>query len=236
MENKQVKIRSICIDTLTAIMSNQYMTDANKPGFSKWVDLSQGIWQLIEALHDLEFEIIMIIGEPGTGKSSGMMTLPHNTNIWYNADKKNPIWKGGRQEYGTKKNPRSPYHVIPKTYNDIFAHLKKGLDSGKFEDDRFAILTGHVEPYKIGDDYNKRLKVIGNLTKRMDLEGKLDNVLYSSVIMKDDKHQYVLETHNDGYNTARTPMDLFEDTIPNDYNFVIKKLLEFTYGTENKNQ
>ena len=151
------KVRTVCIDTLTGIQNEMYMTDSKKPGHDKWADYGKGIWQLISDLQDLGFEIILILGEPGTGKSSGMRTLPHDTNIWFNADNKNPVWEGGKEEYGKKANPRMPYHLIPKTYKEITDHIKIGLEKGMFEEERYAILTGHTEDYKC---YQKDLTVL----------------------------------------------------------------------------
>lgn len=162
-----------------------------------------------------------------TGKSTGMRTLPHNTNIWFNADNKNPTWKGGKEEYGKKNNPRSPYHVIPRNYDDILNHIQGGLNNGMFEEERYAILTGHVETYKSGDDNKERLHVIGNLANKMFVERKFESVFYSRVKMEGNTPSYILSTQNNGYNSGRSPMGLFEPEIPNDYNFVINKLMEY---------
>lgn len=227
MAEEAVKIRSICIDTLTGIQNEIYMQEASKPGYDKWTDYGKDIWQLISNLQKEGFEIVLILGEPGTGKSSGMRTLPHNTNIWFNADNKNPVWVGGKEEYGKKHQPRLPYHVIPRSYRDIFDHIKKVKERGMFEDTKFAILTGHTEDYKTGLDTKKRLKTLGSLATKMQLEGKLETVMYSDVQKDSDKVTYILTTENDGLNTARSPMGLFPPVIENDYNLVITKLLEF---------
>lgn len=221
------KVRTVTIDTLTGIMNENWMTDSKKASHDKWADYGKGIWQLISDLQDLGFEIILILGEPGTGKSSGMRTLPPNSNIWFNADNKNPVWEGGSAEYGKKANPRGPYHLIPKTYKEITDHIKIGLEKGMFEEERYAILTGHTEDYKTANETKRRLKVIGNLATKMQLEGRLETVLYSDVRKDGESIEYVLLTQNDGYNTARSPQGLFEPVIPNDYNFVIEKLLTF---------
>ena len=189
--------------------------------------MGKGIWQLISDLQDRGFEIILILGSPGTGKSTGMRTLPHDTNIWFNADNKNPVWEGGKEEYGKKLSPRLPYHLIPKSYKDIINHIDLGLSKDMFEDDRYAILTGHTEDYKSGNENFKRLKVLGNLATKMQLEGRLETVLYSNVRRDGNKTEYVLETENDGLNTARSPMGLFEPVIDNDYQAVISKLLAY---------
>jgi hypothetical protein len=112
------------------------------------MDMGKDIWQLISDLQDRGFEIVLVLGEPGTGKSTGMRTLPPNTNIWFNADNKNPVWEGGKEEYGKKVNPRMPYHLVPKSYGDVIRHIDEGLANGMFEEERYAILTGHTEDYK----------------------------------------------------------------------------------------
>lgn len=224
-QQQQVKVRTICIDTLTGIQNEIYMTESKKPNHDVWADYGKGIWQLISDLQSKGFEIILILGEPGTGKSTGMRNLPHNTNIWYNADNKNPVWIGGKEEYGRKSSPRLPFHIIPKNYKDITDHIELGLSKGMFEDERFAILTGHIEDYKTGGDNKKRLKTLGKLTTKMQLEGRLEVVLYSEVKIEGEETKYVLCTENDGVNTARSPMGLFDKVIDNDYNFIIEKLL-----------
>lgn len=221
------KIRTVTIDTLTGILDEMFMTDSKRPTHDVWKDWAQTVWTFNSQLSDLGFETILIIGDPGTGKSSGMRTLPSKTNIWFNADNKNPTWMGGRKEYGTKNNPIAPYHVIPKSYDDILNHIKGGLERDLFEERRFAILTGHVEQYKSGNDTKDRLQIIGKLSNKLFIERKFESVLYSKVIMDKGEPTYVLETQNDGFNTARSYMGLFEPIIPNDYGFVIQKLLEY---------
>lgn len=225
MAEEQVKVRTICIDTLTGIQNEIYMQESKKPGYDQWTDYGKDIWVLISKLQELGFEIVLILGEPGTGKSSGMRTLPHNTNIWFNADNKNPVWVGGKEEYGKKVNPRLPYHIIPKNYSAIIKHIQDGLERNMFEEERYAILTGHTEDYKTGLDIKKRLKILGKLGTKMQLEGKLETVLYSDVRKNSGITEYILTTENDGLNTARSPMGLFPPIIENDYNLVIQKLL-----------
>src|SRR5690606_7810255 len=101
------------------------------------------------------------------------------------------------------------------------------LERGMFEEDRFAFITGHTENFKEGSETRVRLKTLGNLNNKMQLEGKLETVLYSVVEMEAGSPVYLLETQNNGYNTARSPMNLFEGKIPNDYNMIIEKLLNY---------
>ena len=221
------KISTICIDTLTQIQENQYMTDKKKPGHDKWKDYGQEIFRLINSLQDRGFEIILVLGPPGVGKSTGMRHLPSKTNIWFNADNKNPVWEGGRAEYGKKTAPIEPYHIIPKTYKDITDMLDEGLKADKFETDRYAILSGHTETFKEGIETRVRLKTLGQLSNKMQVEGKLETVFYANVEKDGDDLNYILETQNSGHNTARSPMGLFEGKIENDYNFIINKLKDY---------
>lgn len=221
------KIRTICVDTLTAIQVNDLMREKRKATLDKWRDYGQDIFTFMDDLQKLGFELIMILGEPGTGKSSGMASLPAGTNIWFNADNKNPVWEGGKEIYGKKNNPKMPYHMVPESYADIIAHIKEGLANNMFEEERYAIITGHTETYKVGMETRERLKTIGQIATKMQLEGKLETVLYSAVDMDGEKPRYVLVTQNNGSNTARSPQGLFEGRIDNDYNFVVNKLLSY---------
>lgn len=221
----QKQIRSIYIDTLTGIMNEMYMTARQKPGFDKWFDWGADIWKLVSTLNNRGYECIFLLGEPGTGKSSSMRNLPHNSNVWFNADMKNPVWLGGKEEYGTKFQPRLPYHVVPKNYADIINHLDLLEQRGMVADEKFAILTGHIETYKSGNETNQRLKVLGNLSTKMQLEGRAETVLYCSVNPDvESNDRYVFETQNNGFNTARTPMGMFAPVIPNDINLVLDTL------------
>lgn len=221
------KIRSICVDTLTAIQIEQYMTDRKKPGHDKWKDYGQDIWTFMADLQKLGFEIVLILGEPGTGKSSGQRTLEHDSNIWFNADNKNPVWIGGREEYGIKNNPRFPFHQIPTSYKQITDFLSDGISRQRFEDQRYAFLTGHIENYKSGNENMQRLKVLGNMATKMQLEGKLEAVFYSAVEREGSETKFILETQNNGFNTARSPQGLFEAKIENDYGLIVSKLLTY---------
>ena len=132
------KIRSICVDTLTGIQTEEYMRDKKKAGHDKWKDYGQDIYTFIGDLQKRGFELVLILGEPGTGKSSGMRTLAPDTNIWYNADNKNPVWIGGKAEYGTKNDPRPRYHVVPTSYKEIITHIDAGLENDGFEKERYV--------------------------------------------------------------------------------------------------
>jgi hypothetical protein len=222
----KVKIKSICVDTLTALQINQYMGMINKPNHDQWFDFGKDIYTFIVNLQKLGFTNILIIGEPGTGKSSGMRTLEKDTNIWFNTDAKNPVWKGGKEEYGTKKNPRQGFHFIPKEYDEIIKTLKS-LGRDAFIDEPICFLTGHIDTFKQGPETRVRLKTIGQVATKMQLEGKLETVLYSKVDMKDGSPNFVLDTQNNGYNTARSPQEMLPGIIPNDYKMILEAVLSY---------
>lgn len=224
---EETKIESICVDTLTSIQIEQLMREQKKPGYDQWRDYGTEIYTFILDLQALGFELILILGEPGTGKSSGMRTLDTKSNIWYNADKKNPVWKGGKQEYGTKNAPIKPYHVMPSSYADIISHIKEGIEKGMFADEKYAFITGHLENFKSGLDSMQRLKVLGKMATKMQLEGKLESVLYSTVTKESGDTKYQLETQNNGFNTARSYQDMFPDKIDNDYKYILDKIKEY---------
>jgi hypothetical protein len=203
------------------------MIEKKKPGHDRWRDYSQDIYTFILELQKLGFELILIIGAPGTGKTSGMRALEPQTNIWYNCDNKNPVWEGGKEIYGKKTSPIAPYHVIPESYSEIISHIKVGLEKGMFAIDRYAFITGHTENFKEGEVQRVRLKTLGQLTNKMQIEGKLETVLYTNVEKDGDKTNYILETQNSGYNTARSHQNMFEGKIENDYNFILEKLTNY---------
>lgn len=220
------KIRSIVVDTLTALQENQYMRDSSKPGFDEWTDFGKAVFTFIDDLLLKNFDVILILGEPGTGKSSGLRTLPSKSNIWFNNDRKNPTWIGGEEEYGKKFNPTPRFHVIPQSYEDIITVIDKVIAAGMFEDDKYAILTAHTETYKVGNLTKERLKTLGKQATKMRIEGKLETVLYSRTEKSKGKTVYILETENDSFNTARSKQQSkFPPKIPNDYNYIINRLM-----------
>jgi len=226
---KKKKIRTICIDTLTAIQENQYASDKKKPGHDKWFDYGITIFDFITRLQELGFETVLILGPPGTGKSTGMKMLTPGTNIWFNADNKNPTWKGGKLEYGKKDTPKAPYHVVPKDYNTIINHIKDLKKKGAFEEEKIAFITGHTETFKEGFESRVRLKTLGNLSNKMQIEGKLEMVLYTKVSKNESTGdtEFSLETQNSGTNTARSNEGMLEGIIKNDYQHIVDQILKY---------
>lgn len=59
------KIRTICVDTLTGIQQEEYMSSLRKPGHDEWADFGKQIYSFMGELQALGFEVVLILGEPG---------------------------------------------------------------------------------------------------------------------------------------------------------------------------
>lgn len=227
MALEQGQIKTICVDTLTTIQENQMSSAKKKPGFDEWYDWGTGVHHFLTQLQELGFTNVLIVGEPGVGKSSGMKTLDTESNVWYNADNKNPTWLGGGKEYGKKTSPRAPFHVIPKEYDTIIAHINALKSKGLLAEEPIAFVTGHVEGYKLGKEQRSRLKTLGKLANKMQVEGKLEVVLYAKAVKESGPVEYILETQNDGANTARSNEGMLPEVIKNDYKQVRDAILAY---------
>ena len=224
-----MKIRSVIIDAVTSIQESQYTASKKKPGHDKWFDYGKTILHFINELKRQRFEIILLVGEPGKGKTYSLRTLPTGSAVLYNADKRTPRWKGAKETFGTLSGPKDPFHILPDTYEDIISHIQGGINAGAFEEERFAIITGHTEIYKVGLENRERLFTLGQLTNKLKIESKLDLVFYSKAMKNEEGViEYYFEIETDGYNTARSWVGLFESSrIPNDMQAVIEACLKY---------
>ena len=130
--SKVKKIQSICVDTVNAIQNNQYMGMLDKKTMvtrDKWRDFGVDIYMFMDKLKAMGFEIVLVLGYEGSGKSYGIKHLEPGTNLWFNSDGKNPTFKniefGGekfkpREVYGTKQKP-TKFMVVPESYAEIIS-------------------------------------------------------------------------------------------------------------------
>lgn len=234
------KIQTIVVDTLNEIQNKQYigLLDANTMvSRDKWKDFGVDIYMFMKHLQDLGFETILILGKEGTGKSFGIKHLEPGTNIWFNSDKKNPTFKevefGGktypaRKVYGTKNNP-TKYMSIPSTYREIINYVEEVKKGGLLADVPVAFLIGHVEDYRLPEgEIGQKLKTLGGLATKMNIEGSVEYCLYSSIIVTGDKREFKFQTQNSGLNTARSSEKAFEtDVINNDYNLIYQAIQNY---------
>jgi hypothetical protein len=227
MALEQEQIQSICVDTLTSIQENEMSAAEKKPEFNEWFDWGIGVHRFLTQLLAEGFELVLILGPPGSGKSTGVKTLESGTNVLYNTDNKNPTWIGGRQEYGKKAAPIAPFHIIPASYDHIIEHVRALKSKGYLSKNPIAFISGHVENFKQGKEQRVRLKTLGKLANKMEVEGKLEVVLYSKVISDGAGVKYILETQNDGTNTGRSNEGMLPSIIPNDYKLVRDAIIAY---------
>ncbi len=90
----------------------------------------------------------------------------------------------------------------------------------------------HSETTSDGEGVRRtKAKTIGKLVDdKISLEGLFNLVLYGRVKKTKDGLAYVFETVNNGENTGRTPIDMFETPeIPNDLEIVRKAIIDYEY-------
>jgi hypothetical protein len=235
------KIQTICVDTLNAIQNNQYMGMLDKKTMvsrDKWKDFGVEIYAfMVEDLQSMGFETVLVLGYEGSGKSYGIKFLEPETNVWFNADKKNPTFKNiefgestvsARKVYGTKNKP-TKFMPIPKTYSDISNYIKSIKDAELLSDNPVAFIIGHVDDYKTsGGEIRQRLKTLGNLASKMNIEGSVEYCLYSKIIATGDKVDFKLDTKNSGSNTARASEDAFTKRyIDNNFNDIYQAIINY---------
>lgn len=235
------KIQTICVDTLNAIQNNQYMAMLDKKTMvtrDKWKDFGVDIYAfMVEDLQRLGFEVVLVLGYEGFGKSYGIKFLEPETNIWFNADRKNPTFKdvefgdtkvGARELYGTKNNP-TKFMPMPKTYKDITTYIEGIKQGGLLAETPVAFLIGHIEDYKASEgEYRQRLKMLGNLASKMNIEGSVEYCLYANIIRNGQNIQYKLDTKNSGSNTARASEGAFDSKyIDNNFNTVYQAIINY---------
>lgn len=221
-----MKIKSVVIDTLTGLMEQEYAEAGRRKIIDrvKWKDWALDVVHLVDFLRNEGFVCVIIAGYPGSGKSYGMKTLPEGSNVWYNCDKKNPTWQGGKAVYGSINTP-TKFHVLPKSYDEIMNHVKALKSKDVFDAEPIAFLIGHIEDFKTKDgQIRQRFKTLGNLTNKLDIEAKMTEVLYSEIIMDDnDTRQYLFRTVAQPTDSCRSSEGMFPtEYISNDFRVVIE--------------
>jgi hypothetical protein len=217
-------IKTIVVDTLNGIQQDEWMEMQKKAGHDEWLDFGKDIYTFILALQKRGFEIVEVPGYEGSGKSYGMKGLKKSTNIWFNCDKKNPTWEGGREEYGTKTAP-TKYHVLPNGYDAIIKHIDATIAGGFLDKNPIAFLTCHIEDFKSGTETRQRMKTLGKVATKMNIEGKMENVFYSKIVREGNTTKYYLATKNNGFNTGRSSEGMFkEELIPNNFQLIVDAL------------
>ena len=152
ISDQKPETKVIIIDTITAIMENEYMARAKEKGFDKYTDMALDTFNILITPDDLREDLTVL----------------------------------------------------------IMAHEQSDYDAEGSLQTSFKVVGG---------------KLIGQNIK---VEGRFNLVLYTDVVMVDNKPQYSFLTQSNGKNTCRTPKGMFTELkIPNDYSMVIKTMREY---------
>ena len=226
----EIKIKSIVVDTFTASQKNEILDkwEKGKATQDDWKDYGTDIVLFARKLNEAGFTCVGVLGYEGTGKSFGMKYLPSETNIWFNADSKNPTWKGGKEEYGTI-NDRTKFMRTPKTYAEVHSFIKVVKDAGKLDDNPIAFLIAHIEDYKSTDGkVRQKLKTLGKLANKINIEDMLNMCYYTEVTKEGEKISYKLRTKNSGNDTCRTMEDLHDELyIDNNFQQIVEAIEKY---------
>lgn len=216
------KVKTIIIDSITGMLDIQYIkqiTTRGKPNYDKWMNWGA---ELLEVYHkitsEFEWEIVQIIGKEGTGKTRSIKYLDPETTVIFDFDSKPfsfTMPDGKRPEVYYNKENKNRYK--PKSMEQLKSYLEAIHSKGHTP--RVFIL-GHVDTYKDKSDMiSERLRIIGAMGNKHNLEGSTVTCLYTEIRNQhdDDFNRYTFLTKNTGFNTARSIEGMFPRYIPNDY-------------------
>ena len=221
------KIKTVVVDTFTAFQKNDVLTkwEKGKATQDDWKDYGVDIVVFVKKLTEMGVTVVGVVGYEGTGKSFGMKYLPTKTNVWFNADRKNATWKGGKEEYGTITAP-SRYMKLPKSYDEVLNTIKAIKEQGLLDEEPVAFLLGHIEDYKsVNGQQRQRLKTLGKLANKMNVEDMFSMCYYTEVQREGLKTTYKFRTQNSGFDNCRS-LEAQHDsyTIDNNYQTVIEAI------------
>lgn len=223
------KFEVVVLDTINQIQNNKYMDMLDKNTMitrDKWKDFGVEIYMLYHFCKELGVEIVQVLGYEGSGKSYGIKFLNPETTLWLHADAKPITFKGGRQAYSREKGN----YTEPNTYEKVEKFIKFANDNRVDKSKPLVVfILGHIEDFKSEDGImRQRLKVLGNLATKLNIEGSLAHCYYTDISYVEDKPKYSLNTQNSGYNTARSLEELFETPlIPNNFQLVLEAIRKY---------
>lgn len=199
--------------------------------------------------------LVMIFGQSGTGKSTSLRNFDPEKVAVINVSRKPLPFRTKLQTYNTddyskimgamQKTERKSIVIDDATYLMVGEFMRNSKVSGyqkytdmaynfnaliefavKLPDDNVVYFMGHSEQM---DDGREHFKTIGKmLDNYVTVEGKFTIVL--KTVVQDGK--YMFSTHNNGQDTVKSPLGLFEsDLIDNDLAEVDKAIREY-WGIE----
>lgn len=201
-----------------------------KPNFDDWRDYGIEILKLYDFLKTYG-EVVQVLGLEGSGKTVGAYYLEPSTTLMINCDRKSLTFPNAEINY--PENGKN--HKIPPKGLQGYAYVKQLVQAAyEKRDPRMKklviICTGHTEMYKDNGIERQRLKVVGKLATKLNIEGSVIHSYYTEVSPNpglQEHERYQLITRNTGFNTGRSPMGMWaKDRIPNNYNMILYKILK----------
>jgi hypothetical protein len=222
------KYRSIIIDTINQLMNDQHIAlmEAKNRGatYDEWRDFGVDLLDLYSFIKSLPNTVpIQILGYEGSGKTVGGSFLNPDETYWLNIDKKPLTFANARKMYSVEKKN----YAIPTGYKEVKDAIKAIHSVSKVP--LIVFMLGHVEDYKAkGDVTRQRLKVLGKMATKYNIEGALSHTYYTHVdpeLKNTDPKRYLLRTVSDN-DTARSPMGMWEtEFIPNNLQLIVDKVV-----------
>lgn len=225
------KFDCVVLDTINEIQNQLYvklLKQKGKATYDEWKDYGVEILHLLHFIKQSGAIPVFILGYEGTGKTMGARTLDASKTLYLNSDLK-PITFKNKSGY-----KRGVNYAEPKTYDDVKKFIKLAQQTRDEGDPPLVVfIMGHIETYRGPDDeMRERLKVLGKMATRLNLEGAVVHTYYTDVDRDEQEPDLIwgLTTQNSGYNTARSPEGYFEEfRIPNDLSVILNKIQEDTY-------
>ena len=222
------KYRVAIIDTINQLQADVHLDLMEKKNrgatYDEWRDFGVELLDLYNYIKSLPNTIpVAILGFEGSGKTVGGSFLNPDETYWLNIDKKPLTFIGARQKYSReKKNYKiiTGYKECKETIAAIHANSKDPL---------IIFMMGHIEDYKSKGTDRQRLKVLGKMATKYNIEGALSHTYYTHIDedkKATDPERYKLRTlsMND---TARSPMGMFEtEHIPNNLQLIVDAILK----------
>lgn len=216
--------RCVIIDTINSTQNDEYMSMLDRNEMitrDKWRDFGVNIYMLLDNIKKLpDAEIVLVLGYEGSGKSFGIKGLDPNTTMWLHTDKKGITFKGGRQNY--KKEFKNYFDTEIDSYDTLNAFIER-THAKRVKDKPFVVfILGHIEDYKVEVQTRQRLKVLGNLATKMNIEGSVTHCYYTQINKIPGGVEYKLRTVNTGFNTGRSLEGMFDsELIDNNFQLIL---------------
>jgi len=224
-------MKVLVIDTVNQLQDNLYtdlLFSGKKADYDEWRDYGAEILHLVNVAKDAVYptggEIIDVLGREGTGKTVGTRTLNPDETIYANVDGKPLSYPGAKSKYVAGKNL-----IVPKSYEELEAIIiQMGAKALKNGEPFYILMLWQLEEFKSGTSTRERKKVLGKMATKFNINGNVIHTYYTKVVSGPTGNIYSLDTQNNGFNTARSPMEMWDKAeIPNDYQAIINRIQEY---------